>query len=195
MYKKVYNCVKGGIYMKRNTPVYTMAAAAVMAAVLSVTAPFALPIGPVPISLATLVVYLAVYVLGWQKGTMAVLIYILLGAAGMPVFSGFAGGLGKLLGPTGGYILGYLPLALISGLVIDRFPRNRLMQLVGMVLATAVLYVLGTIWFCFAMDSTLAPALTACVIPFLPGDMTKILVSLGAGPILKARLDQAGVTH
>lgn len=181
--------------MKRNTPVYTMAAAAVMAAVLSVTAPFALPIGPVPISLATLVVYLAVYVLGWQKGTMAVLIYILLGAAGMPVFSGFAGGLGKLLGPTGGYILGYLPLALISGLVIDRFPRNRLMQLVGMVLATAVLYVLGTIWFCFAMDSTLAPALTACVIPFLPGDMAKILVSLGAGPILKARLDQAGVTH
>ena len=181
--------------MKRNTPIYTMAAVAVMAAVLSVAAPFALPIGPVPISLATLVVYLTVYVLEWKKGTIAVLVYILLGAAGMPVFSGFAGGLGKLLGPTGGYILGYLPLALISGLVIDRFPQNRLMQLVGMVLATAVLYVLGTAWFCFAMDSALAPALTACVIPFLPGDLVKILVSLGVGPILKARLDQAGLTH
>lgn len=181
--------------MKRNTPIYTMAAVAVMAAVLAVVSPFALPIGPVPISLATLVVYLTAYVLGWKKGTVAVLVYILLGAVGMPVFSGFAGGLGKLMGPTGGYILGYLPLVLVAGLFVDRFPGNRLLQLIGMVLATAILYALGTAWFCFAMDSALAPALTACVIPFLPGDLVKILVSTVVGPLLLERLEQAGLVH
>lgn len=181
--------------MKRNAPIYSMAMVAVMAAVLAVVSPFALPIGPVPISLATLAVLLTVYVLGWKMGTLAVLIYILLGAAGMPVFSGFAGGLGKLMGPTGGYILGYLPMALVAGLFVERFPKNRAMQFVGMVLATAVLYVLGTAWFCFAMDSALVPALSACVIPFLPGDLVKVLVSLGVGPLLRSRLDQAGLAR
>ncbi len=181
--------------MKHNTPVYTMAAVAVMAAVLAVVSPFALPIGPVPLSLATLVVYLTAYVLSWKRGTAAVLVYILLGAVGMPVFSGFAGGLGKLMGPTGGYILGYLPMVLISGLFVDRFPRKRLVQLAGMMLATAVLYALGTAWFCFAMDSALAPALTACVIPFLPGDLVKILISLAVGPMLRERLEQAGLAR
>lgn len=181
--------------MKRNTPIAAMAAIAVMAAVLAVVSPFALSIGPVPISLATLVVYLTVYVLGWKKGTVAVLVYILLGAAGMPVFSGFAGGLGKLMGPTGGYILGYLPLALVAGLFVDRFSKNRLMQFGGMVLATAVLYALGTAWFCFAMDSALAPALASCVIPFLPGDLVKILISLGAGPMLRERLERAALVR
>lgn len=181
--------------MKRNAPIYSMAMVAVMAAVLSVVSPFALPIGPVPISLATLAVLLTVYVLGWKMGTLAVLVYILLGAAGMPVFSGFAGGLGKLTGPTGGYILGYLPMVVVAGLFVERFPKNRAMQLVGMVLATAVLYALGTAWFCFAMDSALAPALAACVFPFLPGDLAKILVSLGVGPLLRSRLDQAGLAR
>lgn len=181
--------------MKRNAPIYSMAMVAVMAAVLAVVSPFALPIGPVPISLATLAVLLTVYVLGWKMGTLAVLVYILLGAAGMPVFSGFAGGLGKLMGPTGGYILGYLPLALVAGLFLERFPKSRLMQFAGMVLATAVLYTLGTAWFCFAMDSELAPALAACVIPFLPGDLIKILVSLAVGPLLRSRLDQAGLAR
>ena len=124
---------------KTKNQVHWMAMTAVMAAVLAVIAPFALPIGPVPISLCTLVIYFAVYVLGWRRGTMAVVVYVLLGAVGLPVFSNFAGGLGKLAGPTGGYIIGYIPLALIAGWFVQRFPRSRAMQLLGMVLATAVL--------------------------------------------------------
>ena len=179
--------------MERNSKVYPLAMIAVMAAVMAVVSPFALPIGPVPISLATFVVYLTAYVLGWKRAAVATLVYILLGAVGMPVFSGFAGGLGKLLGPTGGYILGYLPLALISGLFIDRFPKNRWLQLLGMILATAVLYALGTAWFCFAMDAELAAALAACVIPFLPGDLGKMAVCMVFGPMIRGRLEQAGL--
>ena len=180
--------------MKQKSKVYPLAMIAVMAAVMAVISPFALPIGPVPISLATFVVYLTAYILGWKRAAVATLVYILLGAVGMPVFSGFAGGLGKLLGPTGGYIVGYIPLALVSGLFIDRFPKNRVTQLLGMILATAVLYALGTAWFCYAMDSTLAAALSACVIPFLPGDLGKMVVAMAVGPLLRSRLEQAGLS-
>lgn len=76
---------------KTKNQVHWMAMTAVMAAVLAVIAPFALPIGPVPISLCTLAIYFAVYVLGWRRGTMAVVVYVLLGAVGLPVFSNFAG--------------------------------------------------------------------------------------------------------
>ena len=93
----------------------------VFAAVICVFAPFTIPIGAVPISLATFAVYLAAAVLGTKKGTLAVLIYILIGMAGVPVFSGFAGGIGKILGVTGGYIIGYIPCAFAIGVFTERF--------------------------------------------------------------------------
>ena len=176
---------------KTKNQVHWMAMTAVMAAVLAVIAPFALPIGPVPISLCTLAIYFAVYVLGWRRGTMAVVVYVLLGAVGLPVFSNFAGGLGKLAGPTGGDIIGYIPLALIAGWFVQRFPRSRAMQLLGMVLATAVLYALGTAWICVQAGYEVAAALGVCVFPFVPGDLVKIAAALAVGPVLQSRLAQA----
>ena len=98
--------------MKKST-IYNMATCAIMAAVMCVLGPLSIPVGPVPISLLTLAIYLAAYVLGAKGTTLSVCIYILLGAVGLPVFSGAAGGLAKIAGPTGGYILGYLFLAFI----------------------------------------------------------------------------------
>lgn len=178
---------------KTKSGVYPLAMTAVMAAVMAVVSPFALPIGPVPISLATLVVYLMAYILGWKRGTLATLVYILLGCVGMPVFSGFAGGLGKLMGPTGGYILGYLPMAAIAGLFVEKFQKNRFVQVLGMILATAVLYGLGTAWFCFTAGKTLSAAMGACVIPFLPGDCAKIVIAVLVGPTIRTRLERAGI--
>ena len=179
--------------MTRNSRLHPMVLTALMAAVLAVAAPFALPApGLVPISLATLVIYFMVYILDWKRAAAAVLVYILLGAAGLPVFSGFAGGAARLAGPTGGYILGYIPLAIVSGLAVQRFPGSRLMQFLGMVLGTALLYAIGTFWYCRVMDSALAPALLACVVPFLPGDLLKMTVSVGLGPSVRKRLGKAG---
>ena len=83
---------------------------ALMTAVICVISPFAIaiPVSPVPISLATFAIYLTVIILGWEDGTISVLVYVLLGFAGAPVFTGFTGGAGKVLGPTGGYIIGYI---------------------------------------------------------------------------------------
>ena len=178
---------------KSNSQIYPLVMTAVMAAVISAVAPFALPIGPIPITLGTLVMYLAGYVLGGKRAGVAVLVYVLLGAVGVPVFNGFTGGLGVVAGPTGGYIVGFIPMAFLSGLVAERFPNNRVLQFAGMVFATAVLYALGTAWFCVQAGKSLAAALSVCVFPFIPGDLAKMAVAMLFGPVLRERLVRAGI--
>lgn len=178
---------------KANSQIYPLVMTAVMAAVISAVAPFALPIGPIPITLGTLAMYLAGYVLGGKRAGAAVLVYVLLGAVGVPVFNGFTGGLGVVAGPTGGYIVGFIPLAFLSGLAVERFPSNRVLQFAGMIFATAVLYALGTAWFCVQAGKSLAAALSVCVFPFIPGDLAKMAVALILGPVLRERLVRAGI--
>ncbi|MEE1242492.1 MAG: biotin transporter BioY [Frisingicoccus sp.] len=170
--------------------IQTMTMVALMTAVTCVLAPFSIPIGPVPISFTNLAIYLSLYLLGWKMGTASCLLYILIGMVGMPVFSGFSGGIGKLLGPTGGYIIGFIPMAIIGGILIEKF-KNRWLQFGALVIGTAACYLLGTAWFCFVMDSTVGAALSLCVIPFIPADIVKIIMALVLGPVLKRTLKQA----
>lgn len=173
-------------------PVHRLAFTAVMAAVLCVLGPLSVPVGPIPFSFATLGIYLVLYPLGWRWGTASVLVYVLLGTAGLPVFSGFSGGLGKLLGPTGGYIAGYLFLAVIAGAFIQH-GRNRFIQFLGMLLGTAVLYAFGTAWFCLQGGFALGVALQKCVWIFIPGDLAKMAIAVVIGPLVRRRLDEAGL--
>lgn len=175
----------------RKQTVYPMAVTGMMAALVAVVAPFAIPVGAVPLSLCSWMVCLAGYVLGARRAVAAVAVYVLLGAVGMPVFSGFSGGLGKLLGPTGGYILGYLPLALCAGWAAKC--QNRWLQLAGMAFGTAILYALGTAWYCVQAGVTVQSALALCVLPFLPGDCLKLAAALAVGPVLRRRMEQAGL--
>ncbi len=178
---------------KTSSNIYPLAMTAVMAAVISAVSPFALPIGPISLSLCTLVLYITPYILGWQRSAAATLVFILLGLVGVPVFTGFAGGVGKVLGPTGGYIAGYIPLVIITGLAIRFFPKNRVLQFLGMIAATAVLYALGTAWYCVQSGNDLPTAMKFCVIPFIPGDLIKMIVAMVAGPELRNRLVKAGI--
>ena len=177
---------------KTRSNVYPLAMTAMMAAVIAAVSPFANPIGPISLSLCTLL-YMVPYILGWQRGAVATLVFILLGTVGAPVFTGFQGGMGKVLGPTGGYIAGYLPLVIITGLAIKPFPKNRVIQLLGMAAATAVLYILGTIWYMFQSGNPLDVALKWCVIPFIPGDLIKMFIATALGPLLGDRLGKAGI--
>jgi len=170
--------------------VFSMAMAALAAAVLCVIGPLSIPIGPVPLSLATFVIYLALYLLGWKWGCAAVVVYVLLGASGLPVFSGFSGGLGKVLGPTGGYIVGYIFMALTAGLLVE-YGRGRVLQFAGMLLGTAVLYAFGTAWFCFQGGFALGEAMQKCVWIFIPGDLVKMAAAAVIGPLLRQRVESA----
>lgn len=148
---------------------------AVMAALLCIAGPLTVALGPVPLSLATFAVYMAGAVLGPKKGTTAVALYLLIGIAGIPVFSGFSGGIQKLAGVTGGYLAGYLPCALLTGLGVRPGASRTGFRLPLMMLAgTLVLYTIGTAWFVVQTGNTLGGALSVCVLPFLPGDAVKI---------------------
>ncbi len=149
----------------------TLTAAA--AAIICVLAPWKIPIGPIPITLATFAIYLISALLGAARSAAAVAVYILLGAVGVPVFSGFIGGFNVVAGVTGGYIIGYLPCAFIIGLACSKFKRVFAIP-VSMLAGTFVLYAVGTAWYCIAAGVGIVPALSACVLPFIAFDGLKI---------------------
>ena len=169
-----------------------------MSAVLCILSPVTIPVpmSPVPFSMATFVVYLAGMLLGAKKGAASVLLYLLIGMVGLPVFSGFSGGIGKLLGPTGGYIIGYIPCALVTGVLVDKgtgryngaAKKQFLWNVFSMVAGTVLCYVFGTVWFIVVMNGTYTPmqALLVCVVPYLLFELIKILAAVAvAVPIRK----------
>ncbi len=172
-----------------------LALVGLMAAVICILGPWALniPISPVPISLGTLGVYFVISVLGMKLGTTSVVIYLLLGTAGLPVFTNFSGGIGKLLGPTGGYAIGYIFMALICGFFIDKWSKNILLQFVGMILGTAICYLFGTVWLAYQAHLSFSAALAAGVIPYIPGDLVKMILAMAVGYQLRKRLLKAGL--
>ena len=167
-----------------------MTVTAVMAALICVAGPLSVAVGPIPISLCTFAIYLAGAVLGAKRGTMATAIYLLIGAVGVPVYSGFSGGAQKLVGVTGGYLAGYLLLAWMTGLGVkgEEASPKRLWRLpLHMVLGTVLLYAVGTAWFMRQTRNPLGGALSLCVLPFLPGDAVKIVAAtLISRPVRRA---------
>ena len=163
---------------------------ALMTSITCILAPLSvpIPISPVPISLTNLVLLVSIYILGWKDATISFIVYLLLGLAGLPVFSGFSGGLGKIAGPTGGYLAGFIFMTVIAGLAVDIFSGRRLPAAIGMVLGTAVAYAFGTAWLAIQMDLTFIAALSIGVFPYLIGDALKIVFALIVGPMLKKRL-------
>lgn len=167
----------------------TMTLIGIMAAVTCILGPLSIPIGPVPISFTNLAIYLTVILLGWKRGTVSYLIYLLIGLVGVPVFSAFTGGPAKLFGPTGGYLIGFIFMAIISGIFVEKFSGKIYMYILGMALGTAVCYVFGTAWLSFSVNMGFMQALMAGVIPFIPGDLVKIIIAVIIGPAIKKRCE------
>lgn len=161
---------------------------ALMTAVICILAPLSIPIGPVPISLTNLAIYFTMYILDTKRGTIAYLIYLLLGLAGLPIFSNFTGGPQKLFGPTGGYLIGFIPMALITGLVVDRFYKKRILCIIVIEASTWICYLFGSAWLMVSMKITFKAALMAGVIPFIIEDFIKMVLAGIFGPVLRDRL-------
>lgn len=137
----------------------------------------------VPFTLQTFAVFMAVGLLGGKLGTLAVIVYIILGSIGIPVFAGFTGGIGILFGSTGGYIFGFILTALSYWLITKIFGRKTWVIVIAMVIGLLLCYAFGTIWFMFLYARTsgpvsLAAALGWCVIPFIIPDVIKIALAL-----------------
>jgi biotin transport system substrate-specific component len=167
-----------------------MVLAAVMTAATCIIGPFSvpLPVTMVPITFVNLMIFLSAYLLGMRTATITVLLYLLLGFVGLPVFAGGNAGAGVLAGPTGGYLIGYVLLVLIAGY----FSRggNRWKYLAGMLLGSLVLDIFGTVWLSYQAGMDFRAALFAGVIPFIPGDVIKILAAMAIAPRMKAMISR-----
>jgi conserved hypothetical protein len=165
---------------KTNSKVTDIVYIGLSAAIIAVCSWISIPL-TVPITLQTMGVVLISGLFGAKRGTLSTLLYILIGAIGVPVFSGFKSGFGVLLGSTGGYIIGFIFTALIVGIVSDK--TNKLWALIlSMVVGILVCYAFGTAWFAVVYAKTNEPASLAtilgwCVIPFLIPDAVKIALA------------------
>lgn len=178
--------VKSKATSKSKAALLDLVFVALFAAVMTVCAQIQIPFGEVPFTLQTLSVFIAASLLGWKRGTLSVIVYVLLGLAGVPVFAGFSGGIGVLFGPTGGYIIGFIFTALIVGLMTEKLGKKLWVEIVSMILGLAVCYAFGTVWFMFQMKMGLVESLLLCVVPYLIADALKIAFA----SVLVNRLDK-----
>ncbi len=167
-----------------------LSACALFAALTAVLSQVAIPIGPVPVNLATFSVFLAGALLGAKLGAVSQAVYVLLGAVGVPVFAMFKSGMGVLLGPTGGYLAGYILAAWLVGFLSRRY-GNKIYVLAIAVFAGFLAYMTtGTCWYMISMKAGLIEALMACVVPFLFGDALKMVFAVAIAyrlrPVLSA---------
>ncbi len=161
------------------------------AAIMCIAGPFSvpIPISPVPISLTPLVVFLSAYILPPKMCTLSTAVYLVLGTIGLPVFSGFTGGVGKIAGPTGGYLIGFLLTAFICSVFNNRITVNKInkniISIIGMICGAFAYYLFGTVWFTLSQGVSFYAAFTACVLPYLLGDALKIAAALIIGSKLR----------
>ena len=167
---------------RQRSKTYDMAYISMFSVIIAICSWISIPM-TVPFTLQTFGVFAAVGILGGRRGTISVLLYILLGAIGVPVFAGFSGGLGVLTGNTGGYIVGFLFSALVMWGMEKAFGKSRLVLGISMVLGLLACYTVGTVWFMVvyaqgAGSVALMTVLGWCVIPFVIPDMVKIAAAL-----------------
>ncbi len=172
-----------------------MVFASLLAALAGVGAYIHIPIGPVPITLTTLFTLLAGLLLGSRWGFMSMGLYVLVGAIGMPVFAGGRGGVAHLLGPTGGYLFGFILAAWLTGLISERFRDLLAWQVLAIVAGSLAIYVLGVPWLKVFSQMTWTRSLMVGMIPFLAGDAVKaaaaVILARAIRPVLNRQRQPA----
>ena len=141
-----------------------------------------IPIGTVPIVLQNLFVLLSGILLGSRWGLVSISVYLLAGALGLPVFAGGQGGIGRLVGPTGGYLVGYVPAVFIVGAISEKTAPRAVCDVLAMVCGSVTVYLFGAAWLMVLTGMGLVKTLSVGVFPFIPGDAVKILAAV---PIIR----------
>jgi biotin transport system substrate-specific component len=157
--------------------------ASLLAALTAAGAYIAIPIGPVPIILQNLFIFLSGLLLGSKWGVASVGVYLLAGAMGLPVFAGGVGGIGRFAGPTGGYLLGFIPAVFVIGWITETTRKCSASAVLAMVCGSLIIYVFGVTWLKILTGMTLAKTLAVGMYPFILGDVIKIAAAV---PIAKA---------
>ncbi|MGE6487595.1 biotin transporter BioY [Paenisporosarcina sp. NPDC076898] len=175
----------------RNEQLKMLIVSALFAAIIGIMAQITIPLPLVPITGQTLAIGLAATILGKRYGVLSVIVYILIGIAGIPVFSGLSAGIGVVFGPTGGYIIGFIPAAFFIGWLLERFGftvKNAVItNIIGMIITLAF----GAIWLKFVADLSWTAALTGGVTPFILVGIIKAILAATIGILVRKRLTSA----
>lgn len=166
-----------------------MVYAALMAALTAAGAFIAIPVGPVPIVLQNLFIMLAGLLLGGRWGLISVAVYLLAGAAGLPVFAGGTGGVGKFVGPTGGYLLGFAAAAYLIGIISERGRGRVAVDVLAMVAGTLIIYAFGVSWLKVVTGMSVTKAFAVGMLPFLIGDALKMAAAIPIARALRPMMD------
>jgi biotin transport system substrate-specific component len=155
-------------------------------ALICVMAQISIPTQPIPFTLAVFAILLTGALLPTRYAFLSVLTYLLLGAFGVPVFAGFMGGLGRLMGPTGGYLMAYPIMSFITALFYQWFKKYKVLALVaGMVVSLLLCYLIGTLWFSLISGNDFYKSLTLCVFPFVLFDTLKIVLATSVSIVIR----------
>ena len=194
--EEVYNCMESekSTAKKRRSMIYDIVVIAISAALITVCSWISIPLGPVPFTLQTMAILAVLLTIGGRRGTIAIVVYLALGAVGVPVFAGFKGGPAALLGPTGGFLVGFIAAALVfwllEKLIFARLmstPAKRLIfGFVNSFVFELVLYTVGVIWFMTVYAAKTGPigfgaVMSMCVIPFIIPDIVKMIAAAVIG--------------
>ncbi len=163
---------------------------ALFAALIAAGAFMAIPIGPVPIVLQNMFVLMAALVLGPRWGLCAILLYLFMGTCGFPVFSGGTGGMGRLFGPTGGYLLGYIPAVAVTAILSKTLGHRLLTDALAMAAGSVIVYAAGVPWLKFATGMPWDKALALGLVPFIIGDIIKIAAGTWAAGVMRRVMDK-----
>ncbi len=177
---------------QRRKKTYDMAYIGLFVGLMAICSWISIPTA-IPFTMQTFAVFLAVMILGGKRGTLAIVVYLLLGLVGVPVFAGFSAGPGVLFGTTGGYLIGFVFSGLLMWLMERIADRKVWVQMLSMLLGMVTYYIIGTIWFMVVYGNTNGPvslltALGWCVFPFVIPDLVKAALALGFGNALRKPL-------
>ena len=170
------------VMTKRKMKTIDLAYMALGAVIITVCSWISIPT-TVPFTMQTFAVFCVLGLLGGKRGTISILVYILLGAVGVPVFAGFSGGFGIIIGPTGGYIVAFVLMGLLYWLIEALFGSKLYIRIIAMLAGLLVCYAFGTAWFMFVYARQsgavgLGTALAWCVIPFILPDLAKLALAV-----------------
>ncbi|WP_423407040.1 biotin transporter BioY [Heyndrickxia sp. MSNUG] len=176
---------------KQQLKLRMMIITALFAAIIGVLAQMTIPLPVVPITGQTLAIGLAATILGSRYGTISVLLYLFIGAVGVPVFAEFSGGFSKLVGPTGGYLVGFVPAAFIIGWVLEKTSFTFMNALIGNIIGMLITLIFGTVWLKIALEMSWTAAFTSGFVPFIIVGVIKAALASWIGIIVRNRLETA----
>lgn len=180
----------------KNKKIFNMILISLMTTIMAIFAPISIPIplSPIPLSLSILIIYLCSYILEPLNAFICMFLYLILACLGLPVLANHNAGISRLLGPSGGYLFSYLIIAFICSSTFHKFPNNKLLHILGMLLSISICLFLGSLWL-YIQNTNISfiKALSLGATPFILPEILKIIIAIILGPNIKKRIDKLSI--